>query len=317
MRRSHNTARFACLVLALLLTITTAFACAHDCPLPGGVLTVAGQTPLVSTKATVTNNITVLSSSISLGSTLQVTGQVRAGQKPLADAPVALHVGDAKIAYAQTDEKGAYVFSVPVGLYYFPSALSNAATVYTVVGPSDSSFISTPSVAIRVPVDLLPLYPIIVAITGAVLLCLYLYARRLPHQEYARVSIASYKREADEQVMYSKLISEAPPGRHSFSETVPRRDAPEREKRRSPDVKRFIYVLLALAFITVVISVVLHIYSLEIFLVAMIIEFLALVEATTPASLSDSWRRNIFVSIVICVIVFAIILYRNVVTILR
>jgi len=116
-------------------------------------------------------------------------------------------------------------------------------------------------------------------------------------------------------VTKKKLISKAPPRRHSFSSTGSRtwRHAPEREKK-SPDEKRFIYALMALPFITIVILAVLHVYSLEIFLVMMIIEFLALVEVTNPASFSDSWRRNISVSILICVIVFAIMLYRHVVT---
>ena len=58
-------------------------------------------------------------------------------------------------------------------------------------------------------------------------------------------------------------------------------------------------------------------YSIEIFLILIIIEFLVLVELTKPSVITMAWRKNIAIFVVICVIVFAIILYQRTVTILR
>jgi hypothetical protein len=127
----------------------------------------------------VTNNVTVSPVSISLGSTIQATGKVTDGKKPLADASVALHMGDVKLADAKTNANGDYSFNVPVGLYYFPAALSAGATVYTVVEPQNASFISTPSAVTTVSVDLVPFYLIIAIITVAILVGLYLYTQRM------------------------------------------------------------------------------------------------------------------------------------------
>jgi hypothetical protein len=126
----------------------------------------------------VTNNVTVGSNGISLGSVLEANGQVSANGKPLPNASVVLHMGNVKIASVQTDQNGRYAFSVPVGAYYFPAALLNGATVYTVVEPHDSSFVDTPSAATSVPVNLAPLYAIIALITAAVVIVCYLFVRR-------------------------------------------------------------------------------------------------------------------------------------------
>ncbi len=83
------------------------------------------------------------------------------------------------------------------------------------------------------------------------------------------------------------------------------------------ETQRFVYSLLALTFVTIAILVLLNVYALEIFLVLIIIEFLVLVELTKPSMINMAWRKNITVFVVICVIVFAIILYQRTVTILR
>ena len=83
------------------------------------------------------------------------------------------------------------------------------------------------------------------------------------------------------------------------------------------ETQRFVYSLLALTFVTIAILVLLNVYALEIFLVLIIIEFLVLVELTKPSMINMAWRKNITVFIVICVIVFAIILYQRTATILR
>ena len=83
------------------------------------------------------------------------------------------------------------------------------------------------------------------------------------------------------------------------------------------ETQRFVYSLLALTFVTIAILVSLNVYTLEIFLVLIIIEFLVLVELTKPSAITMSSRKNIAIFVVICVIVFAIILYQRTVTILR
>jgi hypothetical protein len=81
--------------------------------------------------------------------------------------------------------------------------------------------------------------------------------------------------------------------------------------------QRFIYGLLVLTFVTISVLVLLSVFALEIFLVLFIIEFLVLVELTKPPLLNVAWRRNITAFIVICIIVFAIILYQRTLTVLR
>ena len=83
------------------------------------------------------------------------------------------------------------------------------------------------------------------------------------------------------------------------------------------ETQRFVYSLLALTFGTIMILVLLNVYALEIFLVLLIIEFLVLVELTKPSMINTAWRKNIVVFIVLCVIVFALILYQRTATILK
>ena len=83
------------------------------------------------------------------------------------------------------------------------------------------------------------------------------------------------------------------------------------------ETQRFVYSLLALTFVTIALLVLLNVYALEIFLILIIIEFLVLVELTKPSVITMAWRKNIAIFVVICVIVFAIILYQRTVTILQ
>ena len=80
------------------------------------------------------------------------------------------------------------------------------------------------------------------------------------------------------------------------------------------EVQRFVFALLSLIFVTICVLVVLNVYALEIFLVLIIIEFLVLVELTKPSVINISWRKNTSIFVIICVIVFAIILYQRVST---
>ena len=176
MTRSFTKARFACVALVVALTITVGFAVFCGSPY-NGVLTVAAQLPPANT--TVVNNVTVVPGSISLGSTVQAAGKVTAGSKPLANAAVALHMGDVILANAQTNGNGAYSFAAPVGVYYFPAAFSNGVRIYTVAEPSNASLPSAPSAVTTVSVDLLPLYLIIAAVIVVIFIGLYLVARRM------------------------------------------------------------------------------------------------------------------------------------------
>jgi hypothetical protein len=83
------------------------------------------------------------------------------------------------------------------------------------------------------------------------------------------------------------------------------------------ETQRFVYSLLALTFVTIALLVLLNVYALEIFLILIIIEFLMLVELTKPSVINMEWRKNIVIFIVVCIIVFAIILYQRTVTVLR
>ncbi len=82
------------------------------------------------------------------------------------------------------------------------------------------------------------------------------------------------------------------------------------------ETQRFVYSLLALTFVTIALLVLLNVYALEIFLILIIIEFLVLVELTKPSMITMAWRKNIAVFVVICVVVFAIILYQRTATLL-
>ncbi|MGZ4924652.1 MAG: hypothetical protein ACXV5H_11980, partial [Halobacteriota archaeon] len=164
----------ACVVV---LIITASFALACDNQLHTGILPVVGQVSATPANKTVANTATISSESISLGSTLHANGRASTASGPLANTSVALHLGDIIIAHTQTDQNGVYTFAVPVGTNYFPAAFGNGAAVYTVVEPSDSSFVSTPSAAKNVSVDLIPLFVIIlIPILG--LFGLYSYVRR-------------------------------------------------------------------------------------------------------------------------------------------
>jgi hypothetical protein len=83
------------------------------------------------------------------------------------------------------------------------------------------------------------------------------------------------------------------------------------------ETQRFVYSLLTLTFVTIALLVFLNVYALEIFLILIIIEFLMLVELTKPSVITMAWRKNIAIFVVICVIVFAIILYQRTAMILQ
>ena len=206
MHRSARKARLACTVFVFVLIVTAGVALARNHQLYGGVLPVAGQASAAPANQIVTNNITVSSEVISLGSTLQANGQVSTASGPLANASVALHIGDLTVAHAQTDQKGEYAFAVPVGAYYFPAAFSNGAVIYTVVEPRDSSFISTPSAATNLPVDLLPLIIIVVLVIGAIGLGLYWYTRRLKATSAAHAGKPLKRSEESVVALYARRL---------------------------------------------------------------------------------------------------------------
>ncbi|MGZ4853428.1 MAG: hypothetical protein ACXV3D_09635, partial [Halobacteriota archaeon] len=179
----HRLTRHALLtsgVLICVLALTVSAVAARDVSTAAHPATLHFQTTrAASNNTTVTNVLTVSSSSISLGSTIQAQGKVTLGTQPLANARVALHLGDVVLATTQTDATGAYTFSVPVGVYYFPAAVSGGATVYSVATPPGDTSITAPSGVTNVAVDVLPLLVLIIIVVGAVLAGLYAYTRRL------------------------------------------------------------------------------------------------------------------------------------------
>jgi hypothetical protein len=77
--------------------------------------------------------------------------------------------------------------------------------------------------------------------------------------------------------------------------------------------QQFAYVLLVMTFVTISVLVLLNVYSVEIFLVVIILEFLVLVELMAPSFVNVFWQKIVTLFVVICVIVFSIILYLRVV----
>jgi ABC-2 type transport system ATP-binding protein len=185
----------------MALVIAAGFMVFHS-SLRNDVPTVDAQLSPASPNTTVVNNVTVAPGSISLGSTVHANGQVTVGTTPLANAAVSLHIGDVILASAQTNGNGQYAFAAPVGVYYFPAAFSNGATIYTVVEPGNTSLASTPSAVTTVSVDLIPFYLIIAAVTGAILIGLYLFARQMG--EKAVVRDATALKRAHEQCNYQQ-----------------------------------------------------------------------------------------------------------------
>jgi hypothetical protein len=248
MIHSSSKTRFACVALLVALLFVAVFAVFCSSP-DDGVLTVVAQAPPANT--TVANNVTVAPGSISLGSTVQATGKVTVGTKPLANAAVSLHMGDVKLADAQTNGNGEYSFAAPVGEYYFPAAFSNGATIYTVVEPGNASLPSAPSAVTTVSVDSLPLYLIIAAVTVVILIVLYVIARRMrgqavlplarrrPAEQTVSTPAHASRPEASAQNQ-QELVGGITPAADAMAETRPE-EAPELEsalpaEREAPHV---------------------------------------------------------------------------------
>jgi hypothetical protein len=201
----------------------------------------AVRASLAAGTASVTNTVTIRPDSISLGSVFDANGQVSAGGKPLANASVALHMGDVILGSTRTDQLGHYAISVPVGASYFPAAL-NGATVYTVVEPVNSSFISAPSVATDVAVDQAPLYAIIVVIiAAAVAVMLYLFVRRFRGKAAPATPIAPIVHPLDPEQTLSDIRQNktAMPSKHATpvaaSETAA--EGPPQQVSESPRIE--------------------------------------------------------------------------------
>ena len=174
-RLSGRKTRCVCVVLALALVGMLGALTASNSLLKVPVLGVAAQTRPASSNTTVSNNVRVLSDSVSLGSRLYVAGVVSTPKGPLASVPVALHMGGITVARTQTNESGAYVFSLPVGVNCVPAVLSGSVNVYTVAEPGDPAFPAATSAVASLPVSQAPAYFIIAVVTGAVVLGIYLY----------------------------------------------------------------------------------------------------------------------------------------------
>jgi len=200
-----------CVVLVLVLVSVLGALTASNNLLNVPVLSVVAQTAPASSNTTVSNNVSVLSDSVSLGSSLNVEGVVTTSKGPLASVPVALHMGDITVARTQTDESGKYVFSAPVGLNYVPAVFSGSATVYTVAEPTNTAFPAAPSAVANVPVNAVPAYGIIAVVTGAIVLGIYLYARRLRTKTSFAVPAGKPSKRSEEPVVAAKKTAESSP----------------------------------------------------------------------------------------------------------
>ncbi len=74
--------------------------------------------------------------------------------------------------------------------------------------------------------------------------------------------------------------------------------------------QRFVYALLTLVFVTIFALIVLQVYTVQIFIVLLVIEFLGVIELTDPR-FRAGWRRNIVAFMVICLIVFVILIVQQ------
>lgn len=221
-RRPGRKTRFVCAVLVLVFALGAL--AAPNSPSHGVVLSVAAQTVPATSNTTVSNTLTLLSDRLSVGSVLYVDGVVTTPQGPLAFVPVTLHVGSATVARTQTNESGAYTFSVPVGLI-LPEAFSGSASVYTVAEPGNPAFPATSSAVASIPVSHVPAYLLVAVVTGAVVLGIYVNARpRLS----GRVSVKS--RLAAPLKRFSSWTSDAASERLSKSIS---RSAVRRDKKRT------------------------------------------------------------------------------------
>jgi hypothetical protein len=127
-------------------------------------------------KAPVTNILSTLSSSVTLGGNLQAQGRLTTPNGPIPNATVTLVSGDAHIAKTKTDQNGTYLFSVPATGYYLGSVL-NGTTVSTVFEPNGLPLDQAVSAVVHIPADLAALYGIVALITIVVLSALFLFNR--------------------------------------------------------------------------------------------------------------------------------------------
>ena len=240
MRLSGRKKRYVVLVFVLMSVLGVLTA--SNSLLHGTVLSVAAQKAPASSNTTVRNNVSVLSDSVSLGSSLHVEGVVTTPKGPLASVPVALHMGDVIVARTQTDASGEYAFSAPVGLNYVPAVFSGSANVYTVAEPTNTTFPVAPSAVANVPVDAVPAYGIVAGVTGIVVLGLYVYARPgtggrlraksrlvLSRQRFSRWMSRRAPRQNERIEAVRQPVSEQGPpvDREASSATKPANDLPQ------------------------------------------------------------------------------------------
>jgi hypothetical protein len=146
---------------------------------PGDVPYNEAQSPTLNfsvTKAPVTNTLSMLSSSLTLGGNLQAQGRLTTPNGPVPNATVTLVAGDTNIAKTKTGQNGTYLFSVPATGYYLGSVL-NGTTVSTVFEPNGQPLDQAASAAVHISADLAALYGIVALITIVVLTALFLFNR--------------------------------------------------------------------------------------------------------------------------------------------
>ncbi|MGA3359786.1 MAG: hypothetical protein ABSC87_06220 [Halobacteriota archaeon] len=74
-------------------------------------------------------------------------------------------------------------------------------------------------------------------------------------------------------------------------------------------VQRFVYSLFVLFLVTILVLIVFSLYSLEIFAMVIIIEFLFVVQLTKPAHFHALWRKNISFFVLLSFILLILIIF--------
>jgi len=146
---------------------------------PGDVPYNEAQSPTLDfsvAEAPVTNTLSTLSSSVTLGGNLQAQGRLTTPNGPVSNATMTLVTGSANIATTKTDQNGTYLFSVPATGYYL-SSLLNGTTVSTVFEPNGQPLDQAVSAAVHISADVTALYGIVALITIVVLSALFLFSR--------------------------------------------------------------------------------------------------------------------------------------------
>lgn len=78
------------------------------------------------------------------------------------------------------------------------------------------------------------------------------------------------------------------------------------------EAQRFVYRSLLLLFATLVAFAVINLYAVDLFIMVLGVEFLALFEVTEASHFAPSWRKNIKFFIMLWVVVLVVIIFEKI-----